>query len=167
MKKRIFIISFLALTIILLNVPVFNKFTISNGKTGEVVYIDDLSNAEEFVVTFKHSVNRTPVNEFIRIMGDQFLVYKTTFYSYGAGMPENALGSGQKLSIEDGLVKIENIDLKLDNFTYMVGTYAEHTLSYKDKNMKLSEFIEPQNPAFFSIQRVTLFELMKYKLRRI
>jgi len=49
----------------------------------------------------------------------------------------------------------------------MVGTYADHTLSYEDKSMKLSELVEPQKPAFFSITRVTPFELIKYLLRRI
>lgn len=144
-----------------------SKFTIANGKTGEIVYIDDIDNAKEFVVSFKHSVNRTPVNEFIKIQGNKFIVYKTTFYSYGAGMPEYDAKSGQKLTMIDGLVQIENIDLELENFTYLVGTYADHTLSYKDKIMKLSEYIKPQNPAFFRVDRITFFELIKYKLKNI
>ncbi|MDF2839290.1 MAG: hypothetical protein K0Q99_61 [Clostridia bacterium] len=144
----------------------FSKFTISHGKTGEIVYVDDIEEAKEFVISFKHSVNRTLVNEFIKIQGNKFLVYKTTFYSYGAGMPEYDPGSGQKLTIVDGLVQIENIDRELEDFTYLVGTYADHALSYGDKSMKLSQYIEPQNPAFFSIDKMTLFELIKYKLRK-
>jgi hypothetical protein len=142
-----------------------SKFTISNGKTKDIVYIDDIDNAKEFVVSFKHSVNRTPVNEFIKIQGNKFIVYKTTFYSYGAGMPEYDAKSGQKLTMVDGLVQIENINLELENFTYLVGTYAEHTLSYKDKVMKLSDYIEPQNPAFFRVKRITLFELIKKAIK--
>lgn len=167
MKKYIFAASLVVAIIILLNVPMLSRFTISNGETGDIVYIDSISNAEEFVVSFRHSVNRTPVNEFIKIQGNKFIVYKTTFYSYGAGMPEYDPKSNQKLTIKDGLVQIENIDLELKNFTYRVGTYADHILSYKDKTMKLSELIEPQKPAFFSIKRISLFEIIKYKLRRI
>lgn len=167
MKKHIYIVSFLVMTILLLNMPMSSKFTISNGKTGEIVYIDDINNAGDFVVSFRHSVNRTPVNEYIRIQEGHFVVYKTTFYSYGAGMPEYDAGSGQKVTINNGLVQIENMNRELENFTYMVGTYAEHTLSYKDKNIKLSELIAPQKPAFFSINRITPFELIKYKLKRI
>ena len=165
MKKYVLAASFILLTIIILSIPMLNKFTISNGKTGEIVYIDNIDNAKEFVVSFKHSVNRTLVNEFIKIQGNKFMVYKTTFYSYGAGMPEYDAKSGQTISIIDGLVQIENIDLELDNFTYLVGTYADHSLSYKDKFMKLSEYVKPQNPAFFSVDRITLFELIKYKLK--
>lgn len=167
MKKHIFAVSFIALILLFLNVPMFIKFTISNGKTGEIVYIDDIDNAKEFVVSFRHSVNRTPVNEFIKVRENKFIVYKTTFYSYGAGMPEYDGSNKQKVTINNGLVQIENIDRELESFTYLVGTYADHKLSYKDKSMKLSEFIEPQNPAFFSINRVTPFELIKYRLRRI
>lgn len=165
MKKYVYAIIFLVLTILILNVPMFDKFTISNGKTGEIVYIDDVFYAREFVVSFRHSVNRTPVNEFIRIQGNKFIVYKTTFYSYGAGMPEHVQGK-QKITIKDGLVQIENIDRELESFTYIVGTYAEHTLSYINKSIKLSELIEPQSPAFFSINRVSPFELIKYSLRK-
>lgn len=165
MKKFIYAVFLLLLIIILLNVPVLNRFTISNGRTGKIVFIDNTENIREFTVSFKHSVNRTLVNEFIRIQGDRFVVYKTTFYSYGAGMPEYDANSKQVITISDGIVQIENIDRKLDSFTYMVGTYADHTLSYKDKTMKLSEFIEPQKPAYFKIQKVSCIELINYLLR--
>ena len=167
MKKYLLPSILLVFAAILLNIPMFEKFTISDGKTGDIVYMDSTQNAKEFVVSFRHSVNKTPVNEFIRIQGNGFLVYKTTFYSYGAGMPEYDPNSKQKISINNGMVQIENIDLRLENFTYIVGTYADHSLSYKDINFKLSTIIKPQNPAFFSIARISPFELIKYKLIRI
>jgi len=165
MKKFIFAVFLLLLIIILLNVPVLDRFTISNGRTGKIVYIDNIENIREFTVSFKHSVNRTLVNEFIRIQGDRFVVYKTTFYSYGAGMPEYDANSKQVITISDGIVQIENIDRELDSFTYMVGTYADHTLSYKDKTIKLSELVEPQKPAHFKIQKVSCIEFINNLLR--
>ena len=168
MKRYKTAVSFLVLLVILFNIRVFERFTISNGKTGEMVYLDTISNAEEFVVSFKHSVNRTPVNEFIRIQGGKFLVYKTTFYSYGAGMPEADPQSKQKVTIKDGLVQIENIDRELKDFTYMVGTYADHTLNYRGKSIRLSTLMKPQEPAFFSIdRRVSFYELIKYRQEEI
>lgn len=166
MKKYTGYVSFVVLVIILLNVPMFERFTISDGKTGRIVYLDSITNAGEFIVSFRHSVNRTPVNEYIRIIGHSFLVYKTTFYSYGAGMPEYEPGSKQKVTIKDGLVQIDNIDRELESFTYMVGTYADHTLSYGGRNIKLSALIKQQNPAFFSIGRVTPFELIRFEILR-
>lgn len=167
MKKYLLPAVLLLFAVIVINIPMLERFTISDGKTGDIVYMDSTENAREFVVSFRHSVNRTPVNEFIRIQGDGFLVYKTTFYSYGAGMPEYDPNSNQKISINNGMIQIENIDRKLENFTYIVGTYADHSLAYKDINFKLSEIVKPQNPAFFSIARISPFELIKYKLKRI
>lgn len=167
MKRLVLAVSFIILLVLLLNLPLSDRFVISNGKTGEIAYIDDIDNVKEFVVSFRHSVNRTPVNEFIKVQGNKFIVYKTTFYSYGAGMPEYDAQSKQKVTINDGLVQIENIDRELESFTYMVGTYADHTLSYKDKSIRLSELVEKQNPAYFSIRRITPFELIKYRLGRM
>lgn len=153
------------LTISIINVPMLSRFTISNGATGKIAYIDNIENAREFIISFRHSVNRTPVNEFIRIDENRFVVYKTTFYSYGAGMPEYDASSNQKITISDGIVQIENIDRKLDSFTYMVGTYADHILCYKDKTIRLSEIIEPQKPARFEIRKVSIIEFVSYILR--
>lgn len=165
MKKFLFAAFLLILIIIFSNVPVFYRFTISNGKTNEIVYIDNVENVGEFAVSFRHSVNRTLVNEFIRIEGERFIVYKTTFYSYGAGMPEYNANSKEIITISDGVVQIENIDRELEGFTYLVGTYADHTLSYMDKTIKLSELIEPQKPAHFRIKKVSCNELIGYTLR--
>lgn len=167
MKKYALAAGILAIMLLFLNMPLWVKFVISNGETGEIVYIDEVSNVKEFVVSFRHSVNRTPVNEFVRVKENGFVVYKTTFYSYGAGMPEYDAQSNQKLTINNGLVQIENIDRELKSFTYLVGTYADHTLSYGDKIIKLSTLVEPQNPAFFSINRITPLELIIYNLKRM
>jgi len=165
MKRFIFAVFLLFLIIVLLNVPVLNRFTISNGKTDEIVYIDKVENMREFAVSFRHSVNRTLVNEFIKIEDKMFVVYKTTFYSYGAGMPEYDANSKQIITITDGIVQIDNIDRELDSFTYLVGTYADHTLICRNKTIKLSELVEPQKPAYFNIQKVSCIELIKYILR--
>ena len=62
MKKHLFAVCIFVLTVIILNIPMLSKFTISDGKTKQIVYIDDIDNAKEFVISFKHSVNRTPVD---------------------------------------------------------------------------------------------------------
>lgn len=166
MKKYIGVLSLSVLIVLILNFPMFERFTVLDGKTGKIAYADEVDNVGEFVVSFRHSVNRTPVNEFIRIQGNKFMVHKTTFYSYGAGMPESDESGRQKVTINNGLVQIENIDRELSSFAYIVGTYADHTLSYKGKSLRLSEYVKPQNPAFFCIKKITPIELAEYFLRR-
>lgn len=154
------------LFVLIINLPLFSRFTISNGKTGETVFIDDIKDIEEFYISFRHSVNRTPVNEFYKIKNNKFIVYKTTFYSYGAGMPEYEPESKQKITVVNGLVQIENINRELEYFTTMVGTYADHQLNYKGKSLRLACYIEPQNPAEFRIKRVSALEIMRVGIDR-
>ena len=162
MKRYIFTASIIVLAALLINLPLLNRFTISNSKTGEIVYIDTIDNAEEFTVSFRHSVNRTPVNEFVRIRENKFIVYKTTFYSYGAGMPEYDRTSRQKVTINDGVVLIENIDRELESFTYLVGTYADHTLSILEHQAVQS--LLTTESRFFQYKKVSLLKINKYLL---
>lgn len=155
----------LLLAALMMIMPLFNRFTITNGNTGELVYVDDISNVREFYISFRHSVNRTPVNEFYKISNNKFIVYKTTFYSYGAGMPEYEPQSNQTLTISNGLVQIENMDRELDSFTTLVGTYADHHFNFKGKSLKLSQYVEPQSPAEFKVERVSAFDLFRLGLK--
>ncbi|MDW5298684.1 MAG: DUF1850 domain-containing protein [Sedimentibacter sp.] len=150
--------------IIIFFIPVFNQFTISNGKTGDVVYCDSIEKFENFYTSFKHSVNRTPVNEFYRIEGNKFVVYKTTFYSYGAGMPDARDYPDADIKFENGKVLIDNINRELNEFTILVGTYADHTVHVKNESFKLDKYVEPQNPALFKIKRVSIYDILRRQL---
>lgn len=99
MKNKIFIISFsILLAIILLFVPFIEQFTISNGNTNKIVFIGSIDDFENFHISFLHSVNRTPVNEFYKIDKNKFIVYKTTFASYGTGMEKPTPYYSEKIS---------------------------------------------------------------------
>jgi hypothetical protein len=142
----------------------FNKFTISDGKTGEVVYCGRIEDFEEFYISFIHSVNRTPVNEYYRIEDGKFVVYKTTFYSYGAGMPDLSDNPGARIKFENGKVEIDNIDRSLNEFTILVGTVADHTLHGTTTNFELDKYVEPQNQALFKIKRVSIYDILRRQI---
>lgn len=161
LRRKLSIAIVIILLLVVFCAPVFERFTITDGSVNKIVYVAKIADAKEFYISFKHSVNRTPVNEFYKIENNSFIVYKTTFYSYGAGMPEYAQGGKEKISFEDGLVLIENIDRELKSFGVMVGTYADHMIFFEDKNYHLSQFVKPQKPAIFKIKKVSLFTLLR------
>lgn len=162
MKKLTVAVGIIVLLSILVNIPVFMRFTITDGKTQRIAFVNDIHAMEAFYISFKHSVNRTPVNEYYRINNGKFVAYKTTFYSYGAGMPELVPGGKERISInKDGLVQIDNMDREMKSFTVYVGTYADHYIYYKDKEMRLALLIEPQTPAVFEIKRVSVLQLFR------
>ncbi len=165
MKKSIIsatIIIFLA--IIIFFIPMFSRFTISDGKTGKLVYCGKIEDFEEFYISFIHSVNRTPVNEYYRIENCRFLVYKTTFYSYGAGMPDGSDNPDAHIKFVDGKVEIDNINRILSEFTVLVGTLADHTLHGSNTNFELDKYVEPQNQALFKIKRVSIYDILRRQI---
>ncbi len=160
MKKIILPVSVIVLIIIFF-APLIKQFTITNKKTNEIVFCDSIDNFKDFYISFIHSVNKTHVNEYYRVDGDKFAVYKTTFYSYGAGMPDVSEIPNASIKFNDGFVEINNIDRRLDEFAYMVGTCAEHTLHGKNDSFKLEKYVEPQETALFKIRRVSIYDILR------
>lgn len=155
--KKLFI---LILILITLFTPIKKQFTIINGNTGKFVYLDDIEKYKNFYITFIHSVNRTPVNEYYKIVDDRIILYKTSFYSYGAGMSD---GSDIPNSImtfnENGLVQLD-LYKEFNEITYYVGTFANHTLHFGDKELMLKDLLEPKSPAIFSIKKVSIYTII-------
>lgn len=157
--KRLFAILILFLFIIFF--PFQSKFTISNGNTDEIVYIGNLEDYTTFHISFIHSVNRTAVREYYKIEEDKFILYKAEFYSYGAGMSDGSDLPNSKLSHgEDGLV-ILDFNNKFKKITYYVGTIADHTLYFGDKELMLKDILEPQDPAVFKIKNVSIYTILR------
>lgn len=159
MRKLLFLV-FIILFIFF--VPYTEQFTISNGNTGKIVFFDSIDNYNNFYISFIHSVNKTPVNEYYRIENNKFIAYKTTFYSYGAGMTDGSENPNTQIKFnDDGLVEIDNINRELSEFTYMVGTIATHTLHVGNKSFRLDKYVEPQKPALFKIKKVSIYHILR------
>lgn len=162
MKKLTFTFFIILFALVIFFVPLFEQFTISNKKTDQVVFFGSIHDYKDFYISFTHSVNRTPVNEYYKIENHGFVVYKTTFYSFGAGMPDGSDNPNAQIKFnDDGLVEIDNINKEFKEFTYMVGTFAEHTLHTENESFKLEKYVEPQEPALFKIRRVSIYHILR------
>lgn len=143
------------------SMPLFQRFTITDEKSGLVVFQDRVDRYKEFYTCFTHSVNRTPVYEYYRIAGDMIILEKATFYSYGAGMPEvGEYGSGVP-SIKNGMVQIDNINKQFKRFTLFAGTYADHSLNTERTKITFKQFVKPQTPVTFEVKRVSMFTVIR------
>jgi hypothetical protein len=134
--------------------------TIIDVESGSIVFADRVFDNKEFYTSFIHSVNRMPVYEYYRIVDDHFVVYKTSFYSYGAGMPDFE-DYKQKPVLTDGMVHIDNLNIKMDSFSIFIGRVANHSLHIDNKIYKLSNFVEPGKTAHFKIQKVSIYALLR------
>lgn len=164
MKNSILIV-IIVILIVIFFIPLVEQFTITNGKTNDMVFLDSTDKYDNFYISFIHSVNRTPVHEYYRIEGNKFIVYKTTFYSYGAGMPDGSDNPNIDVKFNgSGLVEIDNLNRQLSEFTYLVGTYANHTLHAEKESFTLEKYIEPQEPALFKIKKVSIYDILRRRL---
>lgn len=160
MNNKHILITIAALIIIALFIPMFNMLTIIDVESGSIVFADRVFDNKEFYTSFIHSVNRMPVYEYYKIVDDHFVVYKTSFYSYGAGMPDFE-DYKQKPVLRDGMVHIDNLNIKMDSFSIFIGRVANHSLHIDNKIYKLSNFVEPGKTAHFKIQKVSIYALLR------
>lgn len=164
MKRKYFKYAVILLIIaIIFLTPMFEMFTITDVESGKIVYTNRISCINEFYIEFIHSVNRMPVYEYYRIINNQFVIYKTDFYSYGAGMPELE-DFGQRPFLKDGMVHINNLNINMESFTIFVGTIANHSINFNNKTLLLSQFVRPGKSALFRIRKVSLYMLLRGNL---
>ena len=116
------------------------KLLLSNGNTGEKYAEYDLSEGEEFAITFIHSVNASPVTDVYDTDSEgRIWLRKTIYYDFGAGVPFD-LNEGETLSYaENGAMVISGIDREIPDFLIFVGTVSDHTLSIGDQEISLRD----------------------------
>ena len=161
MKKFIVL---LALLTLIIYIPIFNLFTISDGHTDKLIFIGDLKDFKEFDVTFTHSVNKTPVKEFYKINSNIFNLYKAEFTSYGAGMSDGTDLENAEIYHGENDEIFLSMDEDFETITYYVGTIADHRITYKDKTIHLNEILNPQTPAVLEVKRISVLDILKVKI---
>ena len=68
--------------------PFFQGVTITDCKTGRLIYYHAADAGDQFSVYYIHSVNKSPVEDFYAVgRGNEVILEKTVFKSFGAGVP--------------------------------------------------------------------------------
>lgn len=107
--------------------------------SGELLASYRLSPGGEFSVSFIHSVNQSPVEDFYRVEEGEFLVYQTLYYHFGAGV-QTQLEEGQVLTEqEDGGMLLENLDQIISPLLYNISPVYDHVLHIGAKEFSLKE----------------------------
>ena len=131
---------------------------------------------QSFEIGYTHSVNKGRIYDFY-IVKDQpkgtFLLDKTTFVSYGAGILEPSDLEGSVFEQTDDGYVMKNLRLSMDSLQLGVGTVAEHSLKLNyitpDGNTnsieyELKKLFPPKTGLILEIKRVNLFDYIFNKL---
>ena len=116
--------------------PLYPVLRVANVKKAELLFCARMAENEEFVLFFIHSVNKRPVFDTLRIEGNQLLIVKSRFDSFGAGMPE-----GSQMGQDGWLEWVVN--RPVPEVTLFVGWVANHSLRLKGREIPLADLAEP------------------------
>ena len=116
--------------------PLYPVLRVANVKKAELLFCARMAEGEEFVLSFIHSVNKRPVFDTLRMEGNQLLIVKSRFDSFGAGMPE-----GSQMGQDGWLEWVVN--RPVPEVTLFVGWVANHSLRLKGREIPLADLAEP------------------------
>ncbi|MBQ0052301.1 MAG: DUF1850 domain-containing protein [Treponema sp.] len=160
MKKVIPGILALILVAAGLNLPLIKVVSISNRKNvSESIYSRPA--LQGFVISYTHSVNKGRIHDHYVCDGDQLILEKSVFVSYGAGIPEpEEIADCQFELTEDGYV-LNKLNKRLDSFLMAVGVIAEHSVTISGKEYFLKNFFPVQTSLRFQVKRVSAIKLLR------
>ena len=134
--------------------PLYPVLRVANVKKAELLFCARMAENEEFVLSFIHSVNKRPVFDTLRMEGNQLLIVKSRFDSFGAGMPE-----GSQMGQDGWLEWVVN--RPVPEVTLFVGWVANHSLRLKGREIPLTELAEPGTLLSLRVQKVSRYGLWK------
>ena len=137
------------LAVFLLREP---KLVLSNDESGKVYARLPLKDGDSFSVTFRHSVNKSDVTEIYQRRGREIWLTGCVYYGFGAGVAE-VLKPGWTLENGDnGEMIIGNIEMKMNDLTYIVGTVYDHILEVNGERIVLNDLCGKNAKVHFSIK---------------
>ena len=124
---------------------------LTDERTGRVYARLPLEDGESFSVTFRHSVNKSDVTEIYERRGNEIWLTGCVYYGFGAGVAEE-LDPSWTLEIgADGEMILGNIEQRMGDLTYVVGTVYDHILRIGEKSVVLNELCGKNCKVHFSI----------------
>ncbi len=124
---------------------------LTDRESGKEIASFELCENDTFSITFIHSVNQSPVTDYYRRDKDNtFVLYATTFYAYGAGIPESWPEGAHVETSADG-IHVSNLHIPLPDFTYIVGTVSDHTLTIGNEAISLRDLCGQNAEVLFTL----------------
>lgn len=115
------------------------RLVIENADTGQVIFSVDAPEGLEFSISFKHSVNKSDVEEYYRIHDGAIYVTACRYYAFGAGVATEA-EAGQTLEyLDDGSMLLSGFNTRIDDLRYFFSTVYDHYLHIDGETVNLSE----------------------------
>lgn len=113
-----------------------------------------INRSESFEVTFTHSLNLSPVTDVFEWTGNEMILQKSIFKTFGAGIPIPSDGIGAELVHIDGHYELLGIDKPMQSFSVMTQIIPDHHIAFKDFDMRLLDHSGPGKSVVIEVKRV-------------
>ena len=170
-KSLLFILIILIIAAFIFFTPVINVLSVSSRKIQPQRFYSIAGYSKGFVISYTHSVNKGRVHDFYRHTDDNKLeLYKTSFVSYGAGIPEPDEIPGAVFAVKDKNYEISGINRVVPRLVMAVGLIAEHSITFDEavevgqKEFFLTDFFEPQTSIIFEYKKVSLVNYLSNRI---
>ena len=174
-RKKSYILIVTSTILLLLALTLFCPFitvlSISSRKHEPLRFYSIEGYTKGFVISYTHSVNKGRVHDYYRPAEDKKLeLYKTSFVSYGAGIPEPDETPGAVFTVTDDHYVISGINRVVPRLVMAVGLIAEHSITFDEafevgKNeFYLTDFFEPQTSIIFEYKKVSFITYILHRL---
>ena len=124
---------------------------LTDRDSGRVIARFALADGESFSITFRHSVNKSDVTEIYQRRGSEIWQTGCIYYGFGAGVAEELDPSWTLETGENGEMILGNIEMRMDDLTYIVGTVYDHILEIGGERIVLNELCGKNAKVHFSI----------------
>ncbi|HPF04595.1 MAG TPA: DUF1850 domain-containing protein [Spirochaetota bacterium] len=146
----------------LLLFPVFKGITITDYKTGKLLYFNSADTGDRFSVRYIHSVNKSPVEDFFRIDDDTIIIERSVFTAFGAGVPASP-DDGGILNVYNDRIEVTEINRRIDDFLLFIGVTAEHRFKIDQDEFLLRDISSVQRSLRIVVKRISLLDIIKLR----
>lgn len=132
--------------------------TITSNATQKILWSHAVSQGDTFIIRYTHSVDRTEVDEVIRVGEKKLIIDSTVFESFGAGLP-STIQKGQKIRRERGKIIIDHMNQPVPRIDLYIGqVIANHTFLFQGETIPLKTLSKPGTSIRFSVSKENLLK---------
>ena len=155
------IVSVVALSVIaFFLIPTQTILVVRTVKPEKAVLCVRMTDGEEWMISYTHSVNRRPVYDYLRIEGKGLRIVRSRYDAFGAGMPETSTPENPLRVGPDGWVEY-TVNRPVPDITIFVGRVAGHVLHIKGRETFFTSLAEPGMALRFSVEKRSLYQTFK------
>ena len=128
------------------------RLVLINERMGNTLLSANAPDGTDFSISYIHSVNKSPVTEYFKIIDGKIYLMALRFESFGAGMPTE-LDPMQSITYENGNMLISGFNRHLPNLCVFISRSDGQFLEIGDVSISLKTLDKPGEPIAFIIEK--------------